>query len=54
VLHRLDTELLFLFHRLSADGTHDALVRAFLAFGAESAEFRAALGAAERHRWRER
>lgn len=41
------------FHQMNSDGTYDTLVRAFLASGVESSEFRAALSAAETHRWRE-
>jgi pimeloyl-ACP methyl ester carboxylesterase len=40
-------------HRMQRDGTHGELVRSFLASGSGSPEFRSALAAAERHRWRE-
>ncbi|MEW5764078.1 MAG: alpha/beta fold hydrolase [Acidobacteriota bacterium] len=41
------------FHRMTSDGTYDALVRSFLASGAGSSEYGAVLDAADRHRWRE-
>jgi pimeloyl-ACP methyl ester carboxylesterase len=41
------------FHQMNSDGTQHALVRAFLASGAQSSAFQAALRAAERRRWRE-
>ncbi|HKQ62792.1 MAG TPA: alpha/beta fold hydrolase [Candidatus Polarisedimenticolaceae bacterium] len=39
--------------RMNASGTYSALLRAFLAGGPQSEEFRRALARAETHRWRE-